>query len=57
MVSFIYTEGIRTSLKLYDRYRTVEIKYIKQNFLGTFRFRDLPKLGLGVTNRPGDKDV
>ena len=57
MVSFIYAGDIGTFLNLYDRYRTVEIKRFKQIFIRTFRSRDLTRLGLGVTNRPGNEGV
>ena len=54
MVSFLHAEGERPFLTFHDRYRSVEFKYFKKIFFGTFRPVNLLKLVRGVVNRPGD---
>ena len=55
-VSFIHSEGMRPFLTLHTHYRSVEVKYFKQIFNGTFLAKNLTKLGQNVTDR-GDSDA
>ena len=50
-VSFVHTVGIQPFLNLHNRYRTVEIKYFKQIFFGTFRAKDLT-VRINLTIKP-----
>ena len=43
-VSFLYKEGNKLFLKLYKRFRIVNIKYFKQIFYEIFKFKNLIKL-------------
>ena len=54
MVSFLHAKGTYPFLTLHERYRSVEIKYFKQIFFGTFRPTNLLKLSRSVVDRPGD---
>ena len=48
-VSFLHAEGTQPFLHLHKRYRSVDIKYFKQIFLGTFKSKNLMKLGQRYT--------
>ena len=54
MVSFLHAEGEQPFRTLHHRYRSVEIKYFKQIFFGTFRPINLLKLTRSVFNRSSD---
>ena len=52
MVSFLHQEeGTQPFLDLVSRFPTVQMKYFKQIFYGTFQPENLTKLGQGMADR------
>ena len=49
-ISFVYDQDNKLFLNLAERYRTVDIKYFKQIFFGTFHPQSLPELTRDYTD-------
>ena len=49
-VSFMHAKDTQPFFRIHERYGSVDIKYFKQIFFGTFRSKDLIKLGERYTN-------
>lgn len=57
-VPFQYSEGKKPFRNMAEMFRSVEVKYFKQIFFGTFRTKNFPKLARLHTNHAADeKDI
>lgn len=55
-IPFRHSEGKRPFLSIAEKFRSVEVKYFKQIFFGTFRVKYLPKLAHMHTTSAKDED-